>query len=153
MNCYYKCSVALPRDAMGWSAVCDCGISWSYSLTFLWKDNSPLWFNNFSFCTTDNNIHYSLPGIEILIAARLSCVGDFIGCIGTHVYCRQVTSSLWQSYVIMLCGTQCDIIWWRSFDISNGVFTWYSQILYSKQCWPWQYCSAGHICMVLCKPL
>ena len=22
-----KCSVALPRGAMGWSAVCDCGIS------------------------------------------------------------------------------------------------------------------------------
>ena len=26
--------VALPRGAMGLSAVCDCGISWSYSLTF-----------------------------------------------------------------------------------------------------------------------
>ena len=30
MKCYYKCSVALPRGAVGWSAVCDCGISWSY---------------------------------------------------------------------------------------------------------------------------
>ena len=27
MSCYCKCSVALPRGAMGWSAVCDCGIS------------------------------------------------------------------------------------------------------------------------------
>ena len=26
-------SVALPRGAVGWSAVRDCGISWSYSLT------------------------------------------------------------------------------------------------------------------------
>ena len=26
------CSVALPRDATGLSAVCNCGISWSYSL-------------------------------------------------------------------------------------------------------------------------
>ena len=26
--------MALPRGAMGLSAVCDCGISWSYSLTF-----------------------------------------------------------------------------------------------------------------------
>ena len=34
MYCYYKCSVALPHGASGWSAVCDCGISWSYSLTF-----------------------------------------------------------------------------------------------------------------------
>ena len=27
MSCYCKCSVALPGGAMGWSAVCDCGIS------------------------------------------------------------------------------------------------------------------------------
>ena len=29
------CCVALPHGAMGLSAVCDCGISLSYSLTFL----------------------------------------------------------------------------------------------------------------------
>ena len=27
--------MALPHGAMGWSAVCDCGISWSYSLFVL----------------------------------------------------------------------------------------------------------------------
>ena len=27
-------SVSLPRGAMGWSMVCDCAISWSYSLAF-----------------------------------------------------------------------------------------------------------------------
>ena len=27
---------ALSRGAMGWSAVCDCGISYSYSLAFLY---------------------------------------------------------------------------------------------------------------------
>ena len=27
MYCYCKCSVALPHGAVGWSAVCDCGIS------------------------------------------------------------------------------------------------------------------------------
>ena len=27
MNCYYKCSVTLPHSAVGWSAVCNCGIS------------------------------------------------------------------------------------------------------------------------------
>ena len=27
MYCYYKCSMALPHGAVGWSAVCDCGIS------------------------------------------------------------------------------------------------------------------------------
>ena len=30
----YYCSVALPQGIMGWSAVCECGISSSYSLTF-----------------------------------------------------------------------------------------------------------------------
>ena len=28
------CPVALPHGAVSWSAVCDCGIFWSYSLTF-----------------------------------------------------------------------------------------------------------------------
>ena len=27
MKCYYKCYVVLPHGAMGWSVVCDCGIS------------------------------------------------------------------------------------------------------------------------------
>ena len=27
MYCYYKCSVALPHGAVGWSVVCNCGIS------------------------------------------------------------------------------------------------------------------------------
>ena len=27
MSCYCECSVALPRGAVGWSLVCDCGIS------------------------------------------------------------------------------------------------------------------------------
>ena len=27
MSCYCKYSVTLPLSAMGWSAVCDCGIS------------------------------------------------------------------------------------------------------------------------------
>ena len=34
MYCYYRVSVARPRGAMGWSAVCDCGITWSCSLAF-----------------------------------------------------------------------------------------------------------------------
>ena len=27
MFCYCKCSVTLPHRAVGWSALCDCGIS------------------------------------------------------------------------------------------------------------------------------
>ena len=32
-DCY--CSIAFPQGAVGWSAVHDCGISWSDSLIFL----------------------------------------------------------------------------------------------------------------------
>ena len=32
MSCYSICSVTLPHGAVGWSALCDCGISLSYSL-------------------------------------------------------------------------------------------------------------------------
>ena len=35
LHVFRSCCVALPRDAMGLSAVCDCGISWSYILTKL----------------------------------------------------------------------------------------------------------------------
>ena len=34
MYCCCGLSVALPHGAVGWSAVCDCGISSSHSLTF-----------------------------------------------------------------------------------------------------------------------
>ena len=34
MACDFYCSVSLPHGAVGWSAVCDCGILWSYSPTF-----------------------------------------------------------------------------------------------------------------------
>ena len=27
MSCYCKCSLTLPHGAVGWCAVCDCGIS------------------------------------------------------------------------------------------------------------------------------
>ena len=36
MSCNSKCFVAIPQGAVGWSALYDCGISWSYSLTFLY---------------------------------------------------------------------------------------------------------------------
>ena len=34
MSCDCYCSVALPHSAVGWSVVCYCGISCSYSLAF-----------------------------------------------------------------------------------------------------------------------
>ena len=37
MSCDCLCSVALPRGDIKLSAVCDCGISWSYSL-FIGED-------------------------------------------------------------------------------------------------------------------
>ena len=35
MLCHCYCSVNLRCGAMGWSVVCDCGTSWSYSLYLL----------------------------------------------------------------------------------------------------------------------
>ena len=32
LSCSYNCYISLPHGAMGWSVVCDCGISWSYLL-------------------------------------------------------------------------------------------------------------------------
>ena len=34
MSCDFCCIVALSHGMVGWSAVCDCGISGSYSLAF-----------------------------------------------------------------------------------------------------------------------
>ena len=33
LSCGCNCSMSLSRGAVGWSSVCDCGISWSYSLS------------------------------------------------------------------------------------------------------------------------
>ena len=33
-NISFYVTVSLPHNAMGWPAVHDCGIHWSYSLTF-----------------------------------------------------------------------------------------------------------------------
>ena len=35
MSSFCYCSAALPHGAISWAAVCDCGVSKSYSLAFL----------------------------------------------------------------------------------------------------------------------
>ena len=64
MYCYYKWSVALPRGAVGWSEVCDCGISWSYSLTFcvptVWKESKI------------SIVDYLMPGFVEIVQTNLS---------------------------------------------------------------------------------
>ena len=44
--------VALPRGEMGLSWVCDCGISWSYSLflTRHWNSELYMWLRNYRLC-------------------------------------------------------------------------------------------------------
>ena len=34
MSCVCYCSLSVPHSAVDWSAVCDCVISWPYSLNF-----------------------------------------------------------------------------------------------------------------------
>ena len=46
------CCVALPSGAMGLSAVCDCRISWSYSLTILVETGSEMSFSNVNILET-----------------------------------------------------------------------------------------------------
>ena len=41
VSCGCYCSVVLSGDAVGWSAVCDCYISFLHSLTFLSIDIFP----------------------------------------------------------------------------------------------------------------
>ena len=53
---------ALPRGATGLSAVCDCGITWSYSLT-IFEDNVDYVFAWISYMETIKNIkfEYRIP--------------------------------------------------------------------------------------------
>ena len=37
--CGCLCSVSLPHHAVGWSRVCGCGISWSYTLAWVKVQN------------------------------------------------------------------------------------------------------------------
>ena len=46
---------ALPRGAKGLSAVCDCGISWSYSITIIYDFNNKLKSRQFSFLVKKSN--------------------------------------------------------------------------------------------------
>ena len=53
--------MGLLHDAMGWSAVCDCGISWSYSLTFyLYKIQLQVIYLSISFDTLYGPAHLIL---------------------------------------------------------------------------------------------
>ena len=42
VSCVSSHSVALPHGAVGWSAVCYCGMSGLYSLAFSWKRTSSI---------------------------------------------------------------------------------------------------------------
>ena len=52
MNCYCKCFVTLPHGAVGWSAVCDCGISRTNSHTCFYKFEPVHEISNNMVCAT-----------------------------------------------------------------------------------------------------
>ena len=60
--------MALPQSAMGWSAVCDCGISRSYSLVFYSQIELKLskLYSDMSACTKINNSSYCLMCSDVL---------------------------------------------------------------------------------------
>ena len=89
---------ALPRGATGLSAVCDCGISWSYSLTISYMLNS----FNFHCLHFENKINVSPVTIDIFY----SFVGhDFMlsyeGCSNTNAssFITFFTYMLWQNII------------------------------------------------------
>ena len=43
LSCGGLLFMSLPIDAVGWPAVCDCGIFWSYSLTHLHTNRNGTW--------------------------------------------------------------------------------------------------------------
>ena len=65
MFCYCKWSVALPHGAVCWSAVCDPGISWSYSLCVPRSTRSIWWrvllFNRDFLSSVDFLSYYFFP--------------------------------------------------------------------------------------------
>ena len=66
MYCYCKCSMALSNGVTGWSAVCDCGISCSYSLTNSLDKYAALACNLRSLCHLGYPISYLLQGQTIM---------------------------------------------------------------------------------------
>ena len=60
-----------PRGAVSWSAVCDCGISWSYLLTFLllylYLGLSFLFINTFNFILIGNSLCLLLSVLDLLL--------------------------------------------------------------------------------------
>ena len=53
MYCYYTCPVALPDGDLGWSAVCDCGISQSFSLILFCKRQIRKYTETIKLCPLD----------------------------------------------------------------------------------------------------
>ena len=86
------CCVALPRGAMGLSADCDCGISWSYSLTIfksllrqglskpefygdlVYRLKKVVGSNNFSAQFIKIISHYKKIGYKINVLQQTACL-------------------------------------------------------------------------------
>ena len=88
--------VALPCGAMGLSSVCDCGISWSYSLTiFYYSDNRtypgyitcPISHGDIWWCGCYGNTHTTLRNSKCHIHGVSDCENSFAGAyLGFTIY-------------------------------------------------------------------
>ena len=83
MSCYCKCPVALPHGTVGWSAVCECRISWSYSITFCYVEPMSNWISLF-----EHDMAFQLQ--TDMLCYRYSCKNrifslNYSACIFKHV--------------------------------------------------------------------
>ena len=66
--------MALPRGVVGLSAVCDCGITWSYSLTIL----ATLSFSSSLTILWSSTLISPMDGIGMLLVIGVSCLSSFV---------------------------------------------------------------------------
>ena len=73
MSCDSQCSVALPRGTVGWSAVCDCGISLSNSLAYFLTFSSRKYFLGSAFVSFTSSLVAIIKNLETVDSFRRHC--------------------------------------------------------------------------------
>ena len=74
--------MALPHDTVGWSKVCDCGISLPYSLAFFEVEEA--WVAEI--CYLRHIIYFCFHYFYVLLFSSVHCLIIFVG-IKDNVHC------------------------------------------------------------------
>ena len=95
-----NCCVALPRGAMDLSAVCDCGISWSYSLTIFAVAPILCWGLVLGHCFVLHYFNRVLSSFSIIWLGKRELVALQLLCSECHV----ADIDLWLFLAVPLVG-------------------------------------------------